>query len=181
MSWIQTYTGKQFDLLDPKLDQIDIEDIAHALSQICRFTGHTASFYSVAQHSLLVSYQVPQEYALEGLLHDAHEAYITDLSTPLKALVPGYRDIEAGVWAAVSAKFDLPYKLHDSVKEHDLRALVTERRELLDNPNNLRWDARLEAVIPYPFIISPVSPHIAERDFLDRYNELVLLRRRANG
>src|SRR5688500_14252940 len=88
MSYIRTYTGKEFYPLKPELDKIDIEDIAHALSNLCRFTGHTKQFYSVAQHSVLASefvrvYDNPH-LNLFVLLHDASEAYICDISRPLK-------------------------------------------------------------------------------------------------
>jgi hypothetical protein len=87
--YIVTYTGRRFHFLDPKIDEISIEDIAHALSNVCRFTGHTKRFYSVAEHSCLVSALCDNR--LEGLLHDASEAYMSDLSSPLKMLVPDYK------------------------------------------------------------------------------------------
>ncbi|MFG0247924.1 MAG: phosphohydrolase, partial [Phycisphaeraceae bacterium JB051] len=79
MSWIQTYTGKAFYPLREDPGIIDIRDIAHALSLQCRFNGHCSDFYSVAQHSVHVSEVVPQAFALWGLLHDAAEAYMSDL------------------------------------------------------------------------------------------------------
>ncbi|WP_209744070.1 HD family hydrolase [Klebsiella michiganensis] len=94
MSFIQTFTGKHFNYLDIQQDAIEIEDIANALSNICRFAGHLPEFYSVAQHSVLTSNLVPQEFALEALLHDAAEAYLQDIPAPLKRLLPGYRAIE---------------------------------------------------------------------------------------
>lgn len=177
MSWIQTYTGKKFDLLNPSLDAICIEDIAHALSNICRFTGHTDRFYSVAEHSVLVSRNVPSEFALEALMHDAAEAYIGDLSTPLKALLPEYRDIEKGIWAAISNKFDLPYRLHDQVKLHDAIALMSERRDLIPNPHGLRWVDELEALDTYPTHALCLSPEDAEQYFLDTFRILTDNRR----
>jgi hypothetical protein len=82
--WMQTYTGRQFWPIDPRADEIDIVDIAHALSQQCRFAGHCKSFYSVATHSWHTSNVCNSENALWGLLHDAAEAYLVDLPTPIK-------------------------------------------------------------------------------------------------
>jgi len=80
--WIQTYTGKRFWPLDPRPEDVDILDIAHSLSLLCRFTGHTSSFYSVSQHSILVAQEVPKRLRLWALFHDAAEAYIGDIARP---------------------------------------------------------------------------------------------------
>jgi len=85
--WIETYTGKQFYPLDPYPEDIDVRDIAHALSNLCRFTGHCRAFYSVAEHSIYVSTHVPKTMALQALFHDAPEAYIADISGPLSACI----------------------------------------------------------------------------------------------
>lgn len=105
--WILTNKKKQFDLLNPTEDMIDIEEIALALSQCCRYTGHPEPFYSVGLHSLILSDIVPAEFALEGLLHDAAEAYLGDVSKPLKRLLPDYRKIEARVNIPIAKKFKL--------------------------------------------------------------------------
>src|SRR5579885_2784587 len=84
--WIQTYCGVAFYPLDPRPEEILIEDIAHALSMLCRFTGHVKRFYSVAQHCVYVSHRCDPKDALWGLLHDAAEAYLNDISRPVKSL-----------------------------------------------------------------------------------------------
>src|ERR1019366_6268112 len=82
-SAIRTYTGILFDFEEPEASPIRIEDIAHALSLLCRFAGHCKEFYSVAEHSVRVSYACPEEHALWGLMHDASEAYCVDVPRPL--------------------------------------------------------------------------------------------------
>ena len=146
--WIQTYSGKKFDFLDIKLESIDIIDIAHALSNLCRYTGHTKSFYSVADHSILAALNVNKEDRLVALLHDATEAYLNDISKPLKNLLPRYRELEDAVWLKIAEKFGLPAKLPLSVKDVDLRLLATEKRDLLaEEPDE--WTI-IKDVKPYP-------------------------------
>ena len=143
MTWILTASGKRLDFLNPQPDQIDILDIAQGLANECRFTGQCRAYYSVAQHSYLASYEVmrinrvtlPKEeqkaLAIEALLHDASEAYLKDIPTPLKRLLPAYREIEARLTAIIRAKFGLPEKESDRVKHVDWIMLATERRDLM--------------------------------------------------
>lgn len=84
-STIQTISGKMVDPFAMRPEDLSVPDIAHALSQLCRFTGHTSRFYSVAEHSVHVSYLVPGHFALAALLHDASEAYLNDIAAPIKA------------------------------------------------------------------------------------------------
>lgn len=169
---ILTHSGHYFDFSKPENSYIDIDTIAHALSNICRFTGHVDFYYSVAQHSVLVSYLVPPEHALEGLLHDAPEAYIGDVATPLKSMLSDYKSIEHKVEEAVLGHFGLPATMHPSVKQGDLRALATERRDLMPEAiDGLPWEC-LDGIEPYPNRIIPLSPHKAKVLFLDRYYEL---------
>lgn len=131
MSIITLQSGSIFDLLNPDSSSFTIEDIAHALGQTCRFNGHTKVFYSVAQHLVLCSYIVDKEHALGALLHDAHEAFVGDIVTPLKALLPDFKDLEIRIEKSVLNKFGLTYPLHPSIKQADLKMLATEKRDLL--------------------------------------------------
>lgn len=128
---IQTFTGKVFDFVNPTEDMIDIQDIAHALSNICRFTGHTTEFYSVARHSVLASRMVPQELSLQALLHDATEAYMGDLNKPLKCLCPDFIEIEDRIWVVIATKFGVPIEMDPLVKQADIQLLHAESLKFL--------------------------------------------------
>jgi len=133
---IETYSGKWFDILDPQPDQIDIESIAHALSMLCRFTGHVKHFYSVGQHSWLGSYIVPENYALEFLLHDSAEAFLGDMNRPLKHLTeagPAYREIEYKIMAVIRQKFGLPQFQSEIIHTVDNQMLYAEKEQLMSS------------------------------------------------
>ena len=170
MSTILTRTGHYFDFNDPESSEFDIHDVAHALSNLCRFTGHCREFYSVAQHSLWVSHLVPPEDALAGLLHDAAEAFLGDVAKPLKILLPDYRAIEKRVEAVVFARFGLPAALPASVKHADLVMLRTEQRDLMGADEH-RWQSTA-GVEPMHSRIYPFPPVAARQAFLKRFDEL---------
>lgn len=134
--WIQTYTGRQFWPLDPRPEDVCIEDIAHALSLQCRFAGHCKRFYSVAEHSVRVSWVVPEEHALIGLLHDASEAYLQDFVRPLKNTEFGraYRLAEYRVQLAICEHFRIPVVWPTCIGEADNRMLATEMCALTRTP-----------------------------------------------
>lgn len=171
--WIQTFTGRQFWPLDPKPEDVHIEDIAHALSNICRYTGHVHTFYSVAEHSVRVSRIVPPEHAMWGLLHDASEAYICDLSRPIKRS-PGlgemYCQVEDRLMDCIRDHFGLNPGPHASVKLADNILLHTERRDLMARPPQPWRDAHE----PLTEVIRPWAPGVAEIAFLERFAELEL-------
>jgi 5'-deoxynucleotidase YfbR-like HD superfamily hydrolase len=108
--WLQTFTGGEIWPIDPRPEEINIVDIAQALSQQCRYAGHTTRFYSVAEHSVYISREVPAELALWGLLHDASEAYLVDIPRPLKPYMPVYKHWERELMQVIAAKFGLSWQ-----------------------------------------------------------------------
>lgn len=167
--WIQVYTGRPFWPLDPRPDEIDIEDIAHALSMKCRYGGHCLRFYSVAEHSVLVSRHVPAHDAFWGLMHDAAEAYLADIPRPVKRDLRDWRVIEARVMDAVAARFGMAPSEPASVKHVDLAITSDERAAIMaEGPP---WGG-----LPPPVgaAIRCLSPTEAKAAFLARFGELYL-------
>lgn len=126
-NWIQTYTGIKMFVMDPRPEEISIHDIAHSLSNQCRFTGHSREFYSIAQHSVLVSELLPAELKLVGLLHDASEAYLTDVARPVKEFLSNYKDIEDKLMQAIAQKFSFDWPSSQELKDADNAALIAEQ------------------------------------------------------
>ncbi len=167
---IATYSGELFWPLDPLPGEVKIEDIARALSMICRFTGHVARFYSVAEHCIHVSRLVSPENALAGLLHDGSEAYIADVSSPVKRTeeFAGYRRIEARLQAVVYEAFGLGPETPDEVDEVDHALVHHEARALFREPPAWAEDPPL----PGPPGIVGLPPGAAEVLYLERFKEL---------
>lgn len=160
--------GEYFSLDTSKFDgeKLTIEGIAHALSNICRFGGHCNQFYSVAQHSVLASQNVSDGCAWDALFHDATEAILTDIPTPLKRLLNDYKKIEHGFNRLVLDELGVVYPFKDEVKHADLRMLATERRDLM-NEQNSEWEI-IKDVKPYDFTIDPWRPDTAKMLFMHR-------------
>jgi hypothetical protein len=169
--WMQTFTGKQFWPADPRAEEIDIRDIAHALSMQCRYAGHCLRFYSVAEHCVLLASAIPEQ-KLWALLHDASEAYLVDVPRPVKPSLPGYKELEDGIMFLVARQFGLRLGGHvldregyipAIVKEYDFRMLVDEKAQnMLDGP---AWGS-IEGVPPVGVALQFWSPPEAERQFL---------------
>jgi hypothetical protein len=167
--WIQTASGRRFWPLDPRPEDVAIEDIAHALSLVCRFGGHCTRFYSVGQHSIYVSQHCDPADALAGLLHDGSEAYLLDMPRPVKRFMPDYRAAETLCQRAVYAAFKLPTETPASVKATDRSMLRTERQQLMA-PTDEIWD--VDGYAPIDLHIAHCSPRVVEQLFLDRFEEL---------
>lgn len=166
-----TYLGNKVDLINPSPETIDIQDIAHHLSMVNRYTGASRYPYSVAQHSYLMSHMVSEENALAALMHDATEAYLGDISSPLKHLLPDYRAVEDRFWGVIANKYGLPLELPAEVKLADMAIRESEKVALFDF--HLDWGPAPEHKFFLPEVY-PMSHTRAERSFLQRWNELRL-------
>jgi len=176
LPFMHTFSGKLFRYLKPEPEDICIEDIAHGLSQLNRFVGQTVKPYSVAQHSVLVSKVCPAEFSLYGLLHDASEAYTTDVCRVLK-LSPGmgvYKWYENLTMTAICKKFNLAEKEPPEVKKADIRLLLTEKRDLFvkDCAWAVNKDDGTYGVKPLPTTIRPWMTEEAEERFLKHFKKL---------
>ncbi len=176
-SGIVTFTGRVVHPFNPKPETICIEDIAHGLSLTCRFSGQCRNFYSVAQHSLVVGNIVPRHLALVGLLHDAAEAYLTDIPRPFKQLIPGYQEVESNLLKTIFEALKIPFNgIPKEVKKADNIALALEQYELL--PSTEYWPTILP-VSEYLELVKKLGeqPYLTmeevEMVFLDTYDELV--------
>lgn len=170
---IQMYSGRMFDFLDIEKNEIEIEDVAHALANNCRFGGHCHPFYSIAEHSVRASWAAPPEHAFAALMHDSAESVLQDMPTPIKRILRDYQILENDVERFMGRRFGYQVPLHDEVKRADLVMLATEKRDL--KPNSSRWEM-LEGITPLEKKIKPWSPGEAYQLFLARYEELTALR-----
>lgn len=159
---IRTFTGRKFWPLQPRAEDLDIRDIAHALSNICRFTGHVRKFYSVAEHSVRVSELLPPPLKLWGLLHDASEAYMCDLASPVKSQCPGYRAAEVKLEFIIAERFGLEWPRPAEIKAADVLLFLAEKRDLMPGKS---------FTVEYPRI-RPWSPATAKARFLRAFRAL---------
>ena len=176
-AWIITFTGLKFYHLKPEPEMVTVEDIAHALSNIGRWTGHTRYHYSVAQHSVYASQICPPEFAFDTLMHDSSEAYLGDMNRPLKHFTsagPAYQKIEEKVEAVIFKKFGVRFPLPPAVKEADTKMLYAEKAQLMNASKITNYEVRkwgmdeTEADIR----IERWTPRRAEKMFLKRFWEL---------
>lgn len=171
-NWIQTHTGRIFSLTNKNYEDIDIEDIAHALANICRFCGHSKYFYSVAQHSVLVAQKLPEHLKLVGLLHDASEAYLSDIPTPIKKMLPEYQKLENDLSLLIYEKYEvknLYINNKDILYSVDKKALSTEKRDLMEI--NLQWGV-ISDIEPYTEKIIPLQSLESKQLFLKTFQEI---------
>jgi hypothetical protein len=181
--YLQTVSGRWVNPFEPDPDQLDIGDIARALANLCRFGGHSRVFYSVAQHSVIVSELVEQrgggaEDAFAALMHDATEAYLGDMPHPLKhrsALGEAFRAAEGDLERAIRARFRIKPDVAE-IKRADRALLATERRTF--SADSWHWP-ELEGVEPLDLVLTPWSPDEAALAFERRYAQLDSARSRA--
>lgn len=165
--FIRLHSGGKFHFLKPRPSEVRIDDIVHALSHICRFTGMTRTHYSVGMHSCLVSDILPNELKLCGLLHDASESFCNDLSSPIKAVLPQYTEIEDRIQKVIARKYRLPYPFPSQVKAADMTLLVTEIRDLIPKGEWRSYPYR-----PLEQRIVPWSIEQTRREFMKRFRRL---------
>ncbi len=177
MSSIQTYTNRKFFPLDPKVEDVNILDIAHALGMKVRYTGHVRYFYPVGQHSLLVSrliYKMTGDpyLAFQGLHHDDTETWLPDVASPIKDDIPGFREIEDRLHVVVADAIGLPHHFDPIVKKVDKILLIAEQkalmpqRECVDKKyNECPWARTIK--------IKPMSPKKAKRLYLREHRRLL--------
>jgi hypothetical protein len=176
--WMQTFTGVAFYPLDPRPEEIHSVDIAHALSMLCRYNGHVRDFYSVAQHCVLISQWLENEGAsrqdcLWGLLHDAPEAYIGDMTRPLKRYMPTFRKVDDDLMLTICLKYGIPTGMPEIVKEADNRILLNERAVLLGTPPQ-EWHQDRQKIEPLAMDpVEPWSPRQAESFYITRLDTLL--------
>jgi hypothetical protein len=167
--WIQTAYGRQFWPIAPEPGDVHLDDIAHALSMLCRFGGHCLRFYSVAEHSVLLASAVAPQYRLWALLHDASEAYLVDVPRPLKPFLGGYREAEEKILAVVAERFGLSPEMPGPVKEADRAILMDEAAQNMAPPP-AEWSTRLA---PLGVTLQYWSPAQAKAEFLNRAEVLM--------
>jgi len=174
-TWIATYTGKVFWPVNPRVQDVCIYDIGHALANTCRWSGHCVTHYSVAQHSVEVARYVAlrnpdnRRAALAGLLHDASEAYINDIARPTKPLLANYREIEAVLMGVINEKFGLQECDYADVGRADTVLLHTEARDIMPR-SKVKWIPKDVEMLHRK--LRPLSPKAAESEFLGMFGRL---------
>lgn len=163
--WMQTHSGLAFWPLDPRADEIAIEDIAHGLSMQCRYGGHCLAFYSVAEHCVLMASKAPAGLELATLMHDGSEAYLADVIRPLKRHLANYKTIETEVERLIAQRFGLPFPMPPEVKRLD-EAIVADEKEQAMAPAPLPWAEWDNATAPLGVTLQFWSPREAKRQFL---------------
>lgn len=165
--YVRLINGKKLYYLHPKPSDFDIEAIAKALSKLCRFSGNTRQFYSVAEHSCRVHDICPHECKREGLLHEAgSEPSMNDMPGPLKAIIPQYKEIEIRLEKAMARRFKLIFPFPAAVKIADLTMLATEQKWLI--PGNDHKSLPYNPLAEF----KPWSMEKSYREFMKRYRQL---------
>jgi 5'-deoxynucleotidase YfbR-like HD superfamily hydrolase len=171
--WISLLSGGKFNYTRPEDSEVEIEDIASALSNVCRFSGHLPCFYSVAQHLVNTSRIVPPEFAFTALMHDTAEAFTNDLPTPLKWTLPVFKELEVKIESAMANRFGFQYPYPEQVKLADTQMLLLEKNYVkLDNAewtyyNDIEFEHLVDRVD-----LKGWQPVRAKREFMERFEEL---------
>lgn len=171
--WMQTASGLQFWPLDPRVEEIVIDDIAHALGMACRYAGHCLQFYSVAEHSVLMTRWLrdngyTNDEQLTALLHDAPEAYLVDVPRPVKPFLTEYKTIEGRLWLMVAARFGVSPNMPSIVKFAD-NAILNDERDQNLAPCVEPWSTEEG---PLGVTLEYWSPSRAKAEFLLEFERL---------
>lgn len=163
----QTYTGRYIDALNPRCEDIVLEDIAHHLSLQCRFNGACSEFYSVAEHCFIASSIATDSLSAAALLHDAAEAYIGDMISPLKFLLPKFKEIEDGLQNVIYERFNIQLTEQDKkeLKKIDLTLLATERHVLMVQ-DGVEWESLADSSLMVHDLIYKLDSEAAKSFFL---------------
>ena len=173
--WILTHRGHRFSFVNLESNVYDIKDISHALSMTCRFGGMSLWHYSVAQHSCHIAEELFREtgdasLAMDGLMHDAEEAYMGDMKLPLKEMMPEFQELSRHVDKQIRKffrSFGVPQEMQPLTKEYDTRILLDEKTYLLPQ-NGIAWDIE-KTHSPLGIHIPQMSPHLAEQKFFELF------------
>lgn len=172
-AYIEVNSGQKFYPFDLPRANISIEDVAHSLAHNCRFNGHTSSFYSVAEHSVLVSHLCEPENALAGLLHDASEAVISDIPKPIKNFLPDVQALEHQLELYMFDRYANGARMNEDIKLCDITALAMEATAIMPGAD---WVDELRRNFPLKntgvLKVCCLSPMVAKQLFLARYKEL---------
>lgn len=178
--WIETYTGKKFFVMDPSPLDVNVDDIAHSLSMLCRYFGHVQRFFSVAEHSTVLAWRVLAEINdvgskhhlrklqdrgrmfMTALYHDATEAYTGDMARPLKINMPEFKAVEKRIGAEIASALDLFWPIPDLIKEFDTRILADERDQAMSRSGN-QWQS--DSLVPLGVEFQFHRPEVAELEF----------------
>jgi len=170
---IALLSGALFNYNKPEESEVTIEDIASALSNVCRFSGHLPRFYSVAQHLVNTSRIVRPEYAFDALMHDTAEAFTNDLPTPLKFALPIFKELEVKIESAMAKRFGFNYPYPDAVKLADTQMLLLEKNYVKQDDNQWEYYKDVEFDHLRELVdLDSWQPRRAKREFLERFEEL---------
>jgi uncharacterized protein len=165
VGWIGTATGIAFNVIDPKIEDIHLHDIAAALSKLCRYGGHCRRSYSVAEHCVHVAHHAPPYLALAALMHDASEAYLTDIPRPIKKAMPEYRAIEDRLMTAIGQRFGFAWPMPQEIVDLDNRILHDETAQNMSQPP-VPWGIPGE---PLGVTLNYWTPKVAASWFLSEF------------
>lgn len=169
-NWIETNSGKYFRYQENNPENIMIEDVAHSLSQLCRFSGQCNQFYSVAQHSCIVHDYAPSHLKIEGLLHDASEAFISDIPRPVKTIIPEIKELEQIIQMQVAQRFKFSWPFTSQIEILDSQLMLAEAKQLFTQ--EVAWT--VEGLDPLNVKINHCwNSKVAKAEFLNRFDLLL--------